>query len=53
MKFCGQCVEKTKAGESVVVLGAVPAPILSGGPKWRGNFPHGSDFPVTPNRQGW
>jgi len=27
-------------------VGAVPAPLLSGVPKWRGNFPEGSGHPV-------
>jgi len=30
--------------------GAVPAPLLSGDPKWWGNFPEGSDFLVIPCR---
>jgi len=30
--------------------GAVPAPLPSGGPKWRGIFSEGSDHPVIPNR---
>jgi len=27
--------------------GAVPAPLPSGEPKWRGNYSEGSDYPVT------
>jgi len=30
--------------------GAVPAPLSSGGSKWRGNFSEGSGHPITPNR---
>jgi len=30
----------------------VPALLTSGGPKWRGNFPEGSDHAIVPNRLG-
>jgi len=30
--------------------GAIPAPLTSGGPKWRDNFLEGPDHPVAPNR---
>jgi len=30
--------------------GAVPDPLKSGGPKWRGIFPEGFDHPVPINR---
>jgi len=30
--------------------GAIPVPLTSDEPKWRGNFSEGSDHPVTLNR---
>jgi len=33
--------------------GAVPFPLMRGGPKWRDNFPQESDHPVSPNIWIW